>query len=428
MQNAQRKFDDAPDANTPTLREVKQQRNDLLKSAVHKNSALSKRGFLERMFSYMFRGFVYPQIWEDPEVDLQAMGDIQGCRIFTISSGGCNILNYLTEDPAEVVGVDLNPAHLALTRLKLKALTELPDYDMYFKFFGEADTPQNVQNYDLYLRDAVDPITRAYFESEKLGFGRRVNYFARNIYRYGMLGRFIGTVHLLAGLYGKDPRVILTARNREEQVALFNEHLAPLFEKRFIKFLCSLPVSLYGLGIPPAQFDALSADAKGDMASLLKERLRQLACDYDISTNYFAWQAFGRGYDRKNRRAVPRYLMAEHYANLKQRNDRVQLHHLTLTDYLSTQPENSFDRYVFLDAQDWMNDEQLTALWTEVVRTAKPNARVIFRTAGADSILPGHIPDEILNRFSYNAEQCKQWTRDDRSSIYGGFHMYQLNN
>lgn len=416
--------DPAPQTPAPTLYAVKKQRNELLNSAVHQNSAFSTRGMLERMFSFMFRGFVYPQIWEDPEIDLQAMQLDSESRIFTISSGGCNVMNYLTCNPASITAVDLNPAHIALLRLKQTAVQYLPDYEAFFKFFGEADSPINVQNYDLYLRDKLDPVSRAYWESESPGFGRRINYFARNIYRYGMLGRFIGTVHLLAKLYGKDPRVILQARDHSEQIRLFNEHLAPLFDKGFIKFLCKMPVSLYGLGIPPAQFDALSEDAKGDMAALLKERLRRLACDFDIKENYFAWQAFGRSYDRELRRAVPRYLKAENFTTLKANVDKVHAHHLSLTDYLETQGPDTFSHYVFLDAQDWMNDEQLNALWSEVVRTAKPGARVIFRTAGADSILPSRVADDILNCFTYDADQCKIWSAGDRSSIYGGFHLY----
>jgi len=51
---------------------------------------------------------------------------------------------------------------------------------------------------------------------------------------------------------------------------------------------------------------------------------------------------------------------------------------------------------------------------------------VIFRTAGEETILPGRVPDEILSRFSYDAEACRALTLKDRSSIYGGFHAYSL--
>ena len=79
---------------------------------------------------------------------------------------------------------------------------------------------------------------------------------------------------------------------------------------------------------------------------------------------------------------------------------------------------------MLLDAQDWMTDDQLIANWTEIARTSKPGSRVIFRTAGEDTILPGRIPDAILSRFSYDEAACREMTLRDRSSIYGGFHLY----
>lgn len=49
---------------------------------------------------------------------------------------------------------------------------------------------------------------------------------------------------------------------------------------------------------------------------------------------------------------------------------------------------------------------------------------MIFRTAGEESILPGRVADLILSKFSYDAEKCRALTAKDRSSIYGGFHLY----
>jgi S-adenosylmethionine-diacylglycerol 3-amino-3-carboxypropyl transferase len=79
-----------------------------------------------------------------------------------------------------------------------------------------------------------------------------------------------------------------------------------------------------------------------------------------------------------------------------------------------------------LDAQDWMNDAALADLWTEMTRTARPGARAIFRTAGEDTILPGRVPEAVLNRWTYEEAASKEWTTRDRSAIYGGFHLYIL--
>ena len=99
---------------------------------------------------------------------------------------------------------------------------------------------------------------------------------------------------------------------------------------------------------------------------------------------------------------------------------------VNMIDYLKAKPGASLDRYVLLDAQDWMNDATLTDLWREITRTARPDARVIFRTAAEESVLPGRIPGDILARWSYDAAKCKDFTKRDRSSIYGGFHLYEL--
>jgi S-adenosylmethionine-diacylglycerol 3-amino-3-carboxypropyl transferase len=411
---------------------IEKTKTELLKKAVHGhgNKIISKRGFLETLFSLTFRGFVYPQIWEDPEVDLPALKiDKDQSRIMTIASGGCNVMNYLTEDPASVRAIDLNPAHVALTRLKLCAAKHLPDYESFFSFFGHADKKQNIDNYNKYIAPNLDPFSKKYWEGYSLIHGRRINYFRKNIYQFGILGRFIGAVHLLAKIYGEDPRDILKAKTLKEQGEVYDRTLGPIFKKKIVKMICNMPPALYGLGIPPSQFDELNEAAKSkgnDMAGLLNDRLRRLACDFPVETNYFAWQAFGRGYDKLNRKAIPRYLTKDNYEKLKANADRVEVHNTLITEFLQSQPQESLDCFVFLDAQDWMTEQQLRELWSEVLRTAAPGARVIFRTAGVDSPLTNALTPDVLKRFHYDPAASAAAVKRDRSSIYGGFHVYTL--
>ncbi len=399
---------------------------DLLKSAVHAHNPITKRGFLERLFTLSFRGFVYTQIWEDPEVDIEALKIDKTTRIMTIASGGCNVMNYLTEGPERVQAIDLNPAHVALGRLKIAAIKHLPDYESFFLFFGHADDKRNIENYDRYIAPHLDTFSRNYWEGWSPLRGRRINYFTKNLYQFGLLGRFISAVHVLSKIYGEDPREIVTAKTREEQAEIFDRTIGPIFDKKFVKWICNMPPALYGLGIPPSQFDELSVAAHGDMAGLLKARLRRLAVDFPIEDNYFAWQAFGRGYDRAYKKAIPRYLSEANYKNLKDNADKVEVHHTTITGFLQAQTVDSLDCYVFLDAQDWMNATALNDLWKEVVRTARPGARVIFRTAGEESPLTKALSNDILSRFHYDPAASIEAVKKDRSSIYGGFHVYTL--
>lgn len=397
--------------------------NHRLRNAVHRHKAVSRQGLQERLFTLAFSGLVYPQIWEDPEIDMEALQLKPGQHLIAIASGGCNVLSYVSAADVRVTAIDLNPAHIALNKLKLTAARHLPGYDLFHRFLAEVDVKGNPAVYDAYLRAHLDPVSRQYWEGRDAIGRKRIGYFRRNIYRRGLLGAFITSGHWLARLHGRDPRRLLAATSRDEQRRIYESELAPLFARRHIRWLVDRPAALFGLGIPPSQFTALKGQ-EASMATVLEQRLRRLACDFDLKSNYFAVQAFGRRY--ATGAALPPYLQRERYQALKARVQNVDVVHASFTEHLAELPAASRDAYVLLDAQDWMTDAQLTALWKEIERTARPGARVIFRTAGEDTILPGRVPDEILARFDYDAEAGKAWTARDRSAIYGGFHLYTL--
>jgi S-adenosylmethionine-diacylglycerol 3-amino-3-carboxypropyl transferase len=304
----------------------------------------------------------------------------------------------------------------------------LPSWQSFYRFFGEADEKANVDAYWRFLAPHLDADTRIYWERRgAAGFGRRrISMFARNVYRYGLLGSFIGMGHAIARIYGVDPREALRARSISEQQSFFDAAFAPLFEKRLVRWALARPISLYGLGIPPAQFTALAGASHDGMADVVRERLQRLTCGFSFDDNYFAWQAFGRGYSEGDGGPLPPYLRRENFEVVRDRADRVEVLNRSLTEYLQSQPDASLDRYVLLDAQDWMTAAKLDGLWREITRTAKPGARVIFRTAAEDDLLPGKVSAEILQKWRYDAEASRAWSVRDRSAIYGGFHLYVL--
>lgn len=393
------------------------------RAVVRKEVGLGSR-LLDKAFAAAFKGLVYAQIWEDPEVDMQALQIQPDSRVVTIASGGCNALSYLIADPEKITAVDLNTAHIALGRLKVTSAQFLPDYAQFRRFFAEADRRENVAAYNRYVAPHLDETSRRYWEGRDLTLRRRIGGFSNGIYKRGLLGGFIGAAHLLAKLYRIDLSELVTARTIEEQRQIFEAKFAPIFDRRFVRWLTNQPASLFGLGIPPAQFDALAGDER--MATVLRERLEKLACDFPVGNNYFAWQAFTRGYGRSPECPLPPYLQEQHYHTVRTRIDRIDWRHANMTEWLSAQNSQSLDRYILLDAQDWMDDEQLAELWEEITRTARAGARVLFRTAAGPSLLPGRVPAEILDHWEYREEESRTHTSNDRSSIYGGVHLYCL--
>ncbi|MBM3549996.1 MAG: DUF3419 family protein [Alphaproteobacteria bacterium] len=396
-----------------------------LQRAVHRSPLASSSGLLERLFTLWFARLVYTQIWEDPRVDREALALTPESRIVCIGSAGCNALAYLAEDPASVDVVDLNRAHLSLTRLKLAAMRHLPDHAAAMRFLAAADDAANPALYREHVAPHLDRATRAFWENRRPIGGARLNLFRQGLHRRGATGRFIGVLHWLCHHMSYRPKRILDAVSLEQQRRIFAEEMAPLFETRLARLICRLPISFYSLGIPPAQFEALASEAEGSIIDVWKSRLERLATGFPIGDNPFAWIAFGGRYDLTAMQAVPEFLEPARYERIKTRTQRVATHAGSMTAFLAEAPAASFDRYVLLDAQDWMTSEQLQALWRQIWRTARPGSRVIFRTAASPSPLEAALPSDLLKPWRYDEEASRRLHTQDRSAIYGGFHLYR---
>ncbi len=406
---------------------------DLLRDAVAQRGVSKKQSVLQKLFAVWFDAFVYNQIWEDPRVDLQALRLDADARVLTISSGGCNALNYLLESPESVTAVDLNRHHIYLLNLKIAALKFLPTYEDFFAFFGYGKSARTIENYERFIAPQLDGETRKFWESNslvgKLTHGKRINFFKKGgLYDHSRNGYFLRFFHKFARLVGSRPEEVLKAQTPEEQAELYEKYIAPFFDSFVIKAIGKMPVTMFGLGIPPQQYDELKKDLDADanLIDVYKERTKRLAVDYPIYENYFAWQAFARKYDTENRQAVPEYLKAENYATLRKNAARIRTKIGSITEELKNEPAGAFNRFVFLDAQDWMNAAMMTELWSAIAARSVPGARVIFRTAGAASPIETNLPAELRDRFVYEEELSKELFKQDRASIYGGFHLYIL--
>jgi S-adenosylmethionine-diacylglycerol 3-amino-3-carboxypropyl transferase len=400
-----------------------------LKRAVHQNRPLSRDGLLERLFTVWFRGLVYTQIWEDPRVDARALRLDSSSRILTISSAGCNVLNYLTHEPERVLAVDLNGAHMALTRLKMAALGHLPDHDAFFRFFGVGRGRENLSAYREHVRPHLDDATRRFWEERSwMGLRRaRIHAFEDGIYEHGVLARFRGVAGLVSRLVqGCRPDALLEASTLDEQRQFFENCVAPFFDLPAVRWLAERPATLYSFGIPLRQYQSLADAASGSIVDLYRDRLRRLVCGFPLSDNYFAWQAFGRRYDTDAREALPPYLRRRHFARLRYHLDRVDTRIASLTDVLRDQPDSSFDSFVLLDAMDWMEPDAIASLWREIARVGAPGARIIFRTAGPTSVVEPALPSPLRSRFRYERARSEALHAQDRSAIYGMFHLYVL--
>ncbi len=405
----------------------------LIRQAVLHDERPAKQRMLQRIFAAWFEGLVYNQVWEDPAVDIEALEIGSDSRLLVIASGGCNALNYLLANPASIHAVDLNRGHSSLLELKRTALKHLPVFDDFFELFGFGRSKRTDVLYRRWLAPNLDPQTRDHWETnaifDGLNFGPRISCFRdRGLYDQSRSALFLRFFHWLSRRFGLRIEAVLDADSLEEQSAIFEKEIAPFFENPLIKCVARLPLTMFGLGIPPQQYNLLRSDAGkgGSIIQLFHERVRRLACDHSITENYFAWQAFARKYDTANRRAIPEYLKKENFNRLKANIGRLNIANISIQTAIKNAPPRSFDRFVLLDAMDWMNNDQLIELWELIAAKGSPGSRIIFRTAGALSPVETKLPSAIRKLFHYEKVISERLFLKDRSSIYGGFHLYVL--
>lgn len=161
---------------------------------------------------------------------------------------------------------------------------------------------------------------------------------------------------------------MLDATTLAEQRAIFDAELAPIFDRAFVRWLTSQPASPVRAGHSRARFERWPGTTGW---TVLKAQLKKLACDFDLKDNYFAVQAFGRGYaanDPAGAGPLPRYLPGGRYDGADAA-DRVDVRHVNFTVSCAISlPLRRIATYCSM--RDWMDDDQLNALWAQITRTA----------------------------------------------------------
>ncbi len=417
---------------TQSARAVRRATTVGLNSAVHRSGALTRAGLLERMFTFAFRGLVYPQIWEDPVVDMAALNIRPTDHIVAIASGGCNVLSYLTANPARISAVDLNGAHIALGYLKLAALRQLPDHEAVLALFRRCRASANVDAYD-HAHQAASrcrcpaPIGKAGSRNGRRRIARLRQQFlpprpARQLHRR----------RPFAGARARLRSARRCSRHRRLQgtAPAFRRHLAPVFDEA----APALADPAAGLALR-ARHSARAIplcsrnDLPGGIAAVLRQRLERLACGFDIKTNYFAWQAFGRRYARGPDAPLPPYLQRGNFETCAARaRPRAASEQRSMTEFLKS--EAGAERRLLRAARCPGLDERRRphrALDARSHVPRGPAARVIFRTAADERLLPGRIPQRDPRCVVVTTGAAsRELGRQDRSAIYGAFHLYTL--
>lgn len=374
-----------------------------------------------------FNNIVYPYIFEDPKTDLFALDLKKNAKVFTICSGGDNILNYLCAVPSiKIDAVDLNKSQIALTKIKIAAIKGSDTYNNFFSFIGKADETKNIKYYNDSIRIHLDNNEKLYWDKKK-----NISLFSKGIYNQGLANIIIKIVRSVFLSKNKNFLELVKHRsfkNKGEVINYYDKHIQPFMIKGIIPYLSNSPIMWQFLGIPPRQFqkfeeEALETGHVGKFSVMLNNRARNFIVSVMEDNNYFIDLILTGKYNLQQN-ILPDYLKEDNFPLLKSNLKNIRIINSSMHEHMSKCPDEYYNGFSLLDTQDWMNTEELKNLWKEIDRIAKPGAKVVFRTCGIQHSLSDVISDCDLNNWSYNDLLSKNLYLNDRIPLYGGFHVF----
>lgn len=323
------------------------------------------------------RSLVYGCCWEDPRADLAVLRLRDHDHVLVITSGGCNALDYLLEQPAHVSAVDVNPRQNALLELKVAGIRGL-DWHDFFAVFGTGRHPHIHELYRERLRDLLPERHRGYWDRAIGMFRGPPGFHFRTT--SGWFARLFGLYidHVVAA---REPiERLLAATSMAEQIEIYERELRQRFWGPWLAYLLSRDTLLALTGIPPQQRRQVQRFSP-DVQDYLRRQAERVIYGRPIGENYF-WRLYLTGAFTPD--CCPRYLQRDSFERLKGLVDRLSTHTATVERFLAV-GTGPISRFVLLDHMDWLTGpraNELAAEWQAILDRSSPDARMLWRSLG----------------------------------------------
>ncbi len=353
---------------------------------------------------------IFTQNWEDPACDEKALQIQPGQTIFTITSGGCNSLGFLRFNPAAVYCSDINPVQNWLMELKQAAFRNL-EYNEMLEFIGIRKSNSRLKVYNS-LQKNLTTEAQQFWQSQTatINIGLIMNG------RYEKFVKIAGALmRLLQG--ANKTKTLFTLETLEQQKEYYykrwdNKRWRWVFNTMFNK----KRLAKKGLNTDYFHFD----DGSSSFSESFYKRAGHAFTDLPVNSNYFFALYLLGHYNGEE--YIPEYLKEKNFSSIKTNIDKIIPVSADSKYWLEQQPAEMFDSFALSNICELMDDADTRKLFNEVIRTAKPGAKIIFRNL----MIPREVPEELKNTIIKDDGLSRQLQFEDRSFVYGKVAVYSI--
>jgi S-adenosylmethionine-diacylglycerol 3-amino-3-carboxypropyl transferase len=307
----------------------------------------------------------FAQVREDPELELQALRPTADDSLVVVGSGGCTALSLVAAGAGRVASVDYNRSQNHLIELKVAAICSLSNGDLLGMLGANDCSPQRrIAAYDD-LQAHLSLAARAFWDAHRTAIARGVlNAGVTERFIRGVTGAFRAFVQSRASIDR-----MLASTSLDEQRSLFQREWNTLRWRMFFQLLLNRVV--FRKAYDPAFFAHLQNPS---FAEHFRSRAEHTLTQLRVRDNYFLQHMLTGAYG-----SLPPYLRESGTQAIQRAPDALTVVDGSMADYLRTQPSASISGFALSNICEWLTPTAIDELFAEVVRTARPGARLVFR-------------------------------------------------
>jgi len=348
--------------------------------------------------------------WEDPRLDQKALQIQAGESVFGITSGCCNILEFLLYDPSVVYAVDINPTQSYLMELKIEAIRNL-SHKQFIQFFGIEKASNSFELYQKFEKH-LSKEAQHYWNTNKASI-------VKGIYFQGRFEKFVNiagkAVRFLQGK--KRVEKLFKIKDDAAQRYFFDNSWNTKRMKLIFKLLFNKrTLAKKGLNADYFHFDDDSKSFTESFFNRYKKAVRNIP----VYNNYFLSLYLQGKYNSMDE--IPECYKEENFQVIKQRIDRIKLFTQDAQQWFNQMGDESINCFALSNISELMSTDETEVLFKAVLRTASPEARVIFRNL----MVPREVPENLQNHIVLNKALSKELIQNDRSFVYSKVHAYRI--
>ena len=344
----------------------------------------------------------YSSCNEDSHSELEALRLAPDKRVLCVTAGGGRVLNLLCDQPREIMAVDVNPTQNHLLELKIEAMRALA-YEPYLAFLGVHQARDRLAVYQG-IRPSLSSAARDYFDTHS-------KLVQRGVLFQGSLERFL--VHVARIVHVVRPfwvKRLFSFENVAEQ-----RHFIDGWNTRMWRFvvetLCRRSV-LELFSRDPGFWRFVPPEVP--LHSRIFDSIHRYLCNHVARDSHLLQLVFFARYVYEP--AMPIYLQPQHYERIRRALATTRITPVTapITAAMAAAGDDSFDAYSIADVSSYLSEGDFGALMDQIMRTARPAARICSRGIFVHRPLPG----DYAARISRDPDLEQRLSLDDLAMVH----------